>query len=243
MFCGKESNAGHLGSWPSPGTSCLRDGGKGPSSLWASGPSCVNGDNSSFFVVLLGSSVEWGPEELSTLWMPSNWQLLVVIMERLWNQGMGKSPRPTAASLPEGPQPALWLPPAAPGQPLCCVLARLQGCLCLSVGFLVRPGIWSARLTPAEYFQLGLGNWCQLLWGEWLALPVLLAGRLQSVAGPWPETQAFPQGPCGVTWKQSRWKLVFTCLMDKGPNHSRLHPWVLVHRHCCQCLLLGKEII
>lgn len=118
-------------------------------------------------------------------------------MERLWNQGTGKSPRPTAASLAGGPQPALWLPPPAPDQPLCCVLARLQGCLCLSVGFPIRPGTWSSCLIPAECFQLGLGNWCQLLWGKWLALPVLLAGRLQSVAGAWPENQAFPRVPVG----------------------------------------------
>lgn len=56
--------------------------------------------------------------------------------------------------------------PQPPTSHLCQVLAQLQGCLCFSVGFPTRLGVWSAGLGPAEGVQLGLGNWCQLLRGE-----------------------------------------------------------------------------
>lgn len=91
---------------------------KGRWSPWASGPSFVNGDSTSFFAVLLAAFCR-----MSRLGTPhtsgaQQLVLLVAMMERLWNQGAGKSPRLTAASLDGAHQLGPWLPPAAPDQPL-----------------------------------------------------------------------------------------------------------------------------
>lgn len=112
------------------------------------------------------------------------------------------------------------LPPGCLPQPptshLCRVLAQLQGCLCFSVGFPTGLGVWSTRFSPAKGFQLGLGNWCQLLWGELVGTS---CAAWQAGSGVWQELGLrtrpwLPQRAQGWEWEawmQSCWKLVFIC--------------------------------
>jgi hypothetical protein len=131
------------------------------------------------------------------------------MMERLWNQAAGRTPRPTAASLYGAHQLAPSCLSQSPISHLCQVLAWMQGCLCFKVGFPTRPGIWSACLSSAKCFQLALGNWCQLLWGEPLGTSCA-AGRWARECG-WSLAcePGFPQG-AWVAWMHSCWKMVFT---------------------------------
>lgn len=155
------------------------------------------------------------------------------MMEGLWNQGVCKTPRPTAASLDSAHLPV----PGCLHQPstsyLCSILARLQVYLCFRVGFPTRPGIWSACLSQAGCFQLGRGNWCQLLWGELVGTSCAAGRQALECVGTLAWEPGLTQGTLGRL-KDRIARSWFSlggrqCLLDKGPKHPRLCLWVLGH--------------
>lgn len=66
-----------------------------------------------------------------------------------------------------------------------------------------------AWLSPAKCFQLVLGNWCQLLWGELLGTSWAVGRWALDCSRSLAWEPVLPQG-AQVAWRQNYWEMVFT---------------------------------